>query len=86
VKYVPYFTSVATQKQVKMIRQHGPGKTVRAGLHKQGRKPVNKHGAVTVVEKDIPLLNSSHNHMLQQSRDVYSGFSRHGLKIIDMYS
>jgi hypothetical protein len=68
---------VAAKKEMGVISEHGPGKTVGAGFFKQGRKSIHKHATVVLVEDDLPLLDTAHNDMLQQSRYVNSGFSRH---------
>ena len=61
-----------------MISYQRPCKTGSASVYKNLAQPVNKVPLVDLIFKYGLALNPPDNDVVQFSRRIYSGFSRHG--------
>ena len=60
-----------------MIGDKSPGKTAGTGFFNYCSEPIEEIKSVAIVFKNIRPFDSSDNDVMQGSRSIYAGFSRH---------
>jgi hypothetical protein len=64
---------------MKMVRNERPGIALCFALPHQSVEALQKIFSVRIVFKDFAPLNPSGDDMMERSRGIYSGSSRHGV-------
>jgi hypothetical protein len=66
---------------MKVIWHKGPRKTASFTVDQDTAESIQKIITVGIIKKNLPSINPPHNDMVQRSRGVYTGFSRHAIQI-----
>jgi hypothetical protein len=66
---------------MKVICHKSPRKTGSFTVDKDTVESIQKIITVGIIEKNLSSINPPHNDMVQRSRGVYAGFSRHAFQI-----
>ena len=66
-----------TQKEVKVIRDQGPGVTLGLGFFQDDCQAIEEGVAVLVLSEKLPTFNSPGHDVLQEAGGVKSGLARH---------
>jgi hypothetical protein len=66
---------------MKVICHESPRKTGRLTVGQDIAESIQKTITVCIIKKNLSSINPPHNDMVQRSRGVYTGFSRHAIQI-----
>ncbi len=75
--YVAEWCWACAQKEVKVVRDQGPGVTLRLGFFEDAGEPFQERLAVLVIEEDLSSFYSPGHDVLQKAGGVKSGLARH---------
>jgi hypothetical protein len=70
---------------MKVICHESPRKTAGLTVGQDIAESIQKGITVRIIEKILSSINPPHNDMVQRTRGVYTGFSRHAIQISNNY-
>jgi hypothetical protein len=62
---------------MKVIGHKRPRKTGSFTVDQDNAESIQKIITVGIIKKNLPSINPPHDDMVQRSRGIYAGFSRH---------